>query len=114
MTTEREATPPAGFDTHAEIRRMAEAGVSETQGAAMMYAALAVVETRAAGERREFRREMDAIRKDMTRDRENDREIHRKDMAHLATRVRLWIAISTVTGAGLTVGILRFLQDWPG
>lgn len=74
MTTEREATPPARFDTHAEIRRMAEAAVSETQGAAVMYAALAAVEARAAQERREFRREIAELR---------------KDMAHLATRIRL-------------------------
>ena len=103
MTTEQEATPPAGFDTHAEVRRMAEAGVSETQGAAMMYAALAAVEARAAEARRTAEARAAA-----------DRREFRKDMAHLATRVRLWIAISTVTGVGLTVGILRFLQDWPG
>lgn len=108
MTTEH-AAPAAGFDTRAAVLHMKDAGVPEEQGAAMMYAAIAAANARvaeeravAAAERREARRERRAFRREI-----------RRDMEHMGTRIRLWIAGSAIAGAGLTVGVLRFLAEWP-
>lgn len=87
MTTER-ATPPAGFDTHAEVRRMTDAGLTEEQGAAAIYAAIAAADARYA-------------------------EL-RKDMAHMGTRIRLWIVVSAGGSVIATVTLLQFLRNWPG
>ena len=98
MTTER-ATPPAGFDTHAEVRRMTGAGLTEEQGAAAIYAAIAAADARNA----ELRKESDARYAEL-----------RKDMAHMSTRIRLWIAISAGGSVIATVTLLQFLRNWPG
>ena len=87
MTTER-ATPPAGFDTHAEVRRMTDAGLAEEQGAAAVYAAIAAADARNA-------------------------EL-RNDMAHMGTRIRLWIVVSAGGSVIATVTLLQFLRNWPG
>ena len=131
MTTER-ATPPAGFDTHAEVRRMTEAGLSEEQGAAMIYAAIAAADARNAELRKEseiryaeLRKESDTryaeLRKESeTRYAEISRESDasyadlRKDMAHMGTRIRLWIVVSAGGGVIATVTLLQFLRNWPG
>lgn len=47
MTTER-TTPPAGFDTLAEARRLEAAGVPAEHGAAMLYAVIAATDARNA------------------------------------------------------------------
>ena len=59
MTTER-ATPPAGFDTLAEARRLQEAGVPEAHGAAMLYAAIAAADARNAELRKDMERAIEA------------------------------------------------------
>ena len=59
MTTER-ATPPAGFDTLAEARRLQEAGVPEAHGAAMLYAAIAAADARNAELRKDTERALEA------------------------------------------------------
>ena len=87
MTAER-ATPPAGFDTHAEVRRMTDAGLTEEQGAAAVYAAIAAADARNA-------------------------EL-RNDMAHMGTRIRLWIVVSAGGSVIATVTLLQFLRNWPG
>ena len=113
MTTEHAATA-AGFDTRAEVLRMKEAGVPEEHGAAMMYAAIAAADARAAEERaaagpraaeerREARREWRALRREI-----------RRDMEHMCKWIPLWIVGSAIASVGLTVGILRFLAEWPG
>ena len=119
MTTEH-AAPAAGFDTHAEVLRMKEAGVPEGQGVAMMYAAIAAANARvaeeraaAAAERREERAIADARAAEARRERRAFRREIRKDMKHMGTQIRLWIAGSVIAGAGLTVGVLRFLAEWP-
>ena len=119
MTTEH-AAPAAGFDTHAAVQRMKEAGVPEEQGVAMMYAAIAASNARAAeeraiaaAERREERAIADAERREDRRERRALRREIRRDMKHMGTQIRLWIAGSVIVCTGLAVGVLRFLMEWP-
>ena len=120
MTTER-ATPPAGFDTHAEVRRMTDAGLSEEQGAAMIYAAIAAADARNAELRKEsdtryaeLRKESDTRYAELRRESDASYADLRKDMAHMGTRIRLWIVVSAGGGVIATVTILQFLRSWPG
>ena len=108
MTTEH-AAPAAGFGTRAEVLRMKEASVPEEHGAAMMYAAIAAANARAAEERAiadaraaEARRERRALRREI-----------RRGMKHMSSQIRLWIAGSVIVCTGLVVGVLRFLMEWP-
>ena len=130
MTTEH-AAPAAGFDTHAAVLRMKEAGVTEEQGVAMMYAAIAASNARAAeeravaaaerreeraiaaAERREERAIATAERRALRRDLRALRRELRRDMKHMGTQIRLWIAGSVILCTGLAVGALRFLMEWP-
>ena len=85
MTTER-ATPPAGFDTHAEVRKLEEAGVPAEHGAAMLYAAIAAADARNAELREETERRHDELRADNARLREETERRHdelRKENAEL-------------------------------
>ena len=66
MTTER-ATPPAGFDTHAEVRKLEAAGVPAEHGAAMLYAAIAAADARNAELRAETERRHDELRAETER-----------------------------------------------
>ena len=66
MTTER-ATPPAGFDTLAEARRLEAAGVPAEHGAAMLYAAIAASDARHAELREEAERRHAELREEAER-----------------------------------------------
>ena len=66
MTTER-ATPPAGFDTLAEARRLEAAGVPAEHGAAMLYAAIAASDARNAELREEAERRHAELREESER-----------------------------------------------
>ena len=66
MTTER-ATPPAGFDTLAEARRLEAAGVPAEHGAAMLYAAIAASDARNAELREESERRHAELREESER-----------------------------------------------
>ena len=141
MTTER-ATPPAGFDTLAEARRLEAAGVPAEHGAAMLYAAIAAAdarnaELRAETERRhaELRAEMERRHADLRKDiadlrKDTKRSIAdlRKDtegsIARLRTDVKRDIEIAqwkTIAGvslalfaaSGVIVAGVKFVLEWP-
>ena len=109
MTTER-VPPPVGFDTHAEVRRMTEAGLTEEQGAAAVYAAIAAADARNA----ELRKESEARYADLSKESDARYAELRKDMAHMGTRIRLWIVVSAGGSVIATVTLLQFLRNWPG
>ena len=119
MTTEH-AAPAAGFGTRAEVLRMKEASVPEEHGAAMMYAAIAAANARAAEERAaanaraaEERAIADARAAEARRERRALRREIRRGMKHMSSQIRLWIAGSVIVCTGLVVGVLRFLMEWP-
>ena len=141
MTTER-ATPPAGFDTHAEVRRLEAAGVPAEHGAAMLYAAITAAdarnaELRAETERRhaelraETERRHDELRAETERrhgDLRKDIADLRKDtegsIARLRTDVKRDIEIAqwkTIAGvslalfaaSGVIIAGVKFVLEWP-
>lgn len=76
MTTEQPtapATPPAGFDTFAEMTKLRDAGVPEAHAVAMLYAGIAAADARFAELLRELQereerllREIESAKKDVT------------------------------------------------
>ena len=137
MTTER-ATPPAGFDTHAEVRKLEEAGVPAEHGAAMLYAAIAAADARNAElreetERRhtELRRETERrhdelrkdnaeLRRDNARLRKDTRRANaqlRKDMKR-GIEIAQWktiagVSIALLAASGVIVAGVKFVLEWP-
>ena len=101
MTTEQPtapATPPADFDTLAEMTRLRDAGVSEAHAVAMLYAAIAAADARFA----ELLREIENTKKDLKRDIESAK----KDVT---LRLGAWVlAVAT-----LSVAAVGIIVHWP-
>ncbi len=130
MTTER-ATPPAGFDTHAEVRKLEDAGVPAEHGAAMLYAAIAAADARNAElreetERRhtelraETERRHEELRKDNARLRKDTRRSNaqlRKDVKR-GIEIAQWktiagVSIALLAASGVIVAGVKFVLEWP-
>ena len=129
MTTER-ATPPAGFDTHAEVRKLEEAGVPAEHGAAMLYAAIAAADARNAELREETERRHADLRKEMERnnaDLRRDSADLRKDNAELRKDVKRdnaglrkdieisrWkIVAALFLASSFVIAGVKFVLEWP-
>ena len=126
MTTER-ATPPAGFDTHAEVRKLEKAGVPAEHGAAMLYAAIAAADARNAELREETERRHDELRRDNA-DLRKDNARLRKDTRRSNARLRKdmkrdieiaqWktiagVSIALLAASGVIVAGVKFVLEWP-
>lgn len=126
MTTER-ATPPAGFDTHAEVRKLEEAGVPAEHGAAMLYAAIAAADARNAELREETERRHDELRRDNAELRKDNARL-RKDTRRSNARLRKdmkrdieiaqWktiagVSIALLAASGVIVAGVKFVLEWP-
>lgn len=126
MTTER-ATPPAGFDTHAEVRKLEEAGVPTEHGAAMLYAAIAAADARNAELREETERRHDELRRDNAELRKDNARL-RKDTRRSNARLRKdmkrdieiaqWktiagVSIALLAASGVIVAGVKFVLEWP-
>ena len=129
MTTER-TTPPAGFDTLAEARRLEAAGVPAEHGAAMLYAAIAVADARNAELREETERHHADLRKEMERnnaDLRRDNADLRKDNAELRKDVKRdnaglrkdieisrWkIVAALFLASSFVIAGVKFVLEWP-
>ena len=115
MTTER-TTPPAGFDTFAEVRRLEAAGVPEEHGAAMLYAAIAAADARNAELRKNTERDNAELREKMERD---NAELHKKmerDNADLRKDIEItrWKIIAALfLASSFVIGGVKFVLEWP-
>ena len=129
MTTER-ATPPAGFDTRAEVRKLEKAGVPAEHGAAMLYAAIAAADARNAELREETERRHADLRKEMERnnaDLRRDNADLRKDNAELRKDVKRdnaglrkdieisrWkIVAALFLASSFVIAGVKFVLEWP-
>lgn len=129
MTTER-TTPPAGFDTLAEARRLEAAGVPAEHGAAMLYAAIAAADARNAELREETERRHADLRKEMERnnaDLRRDNADLRKDNAELRKDVKRdnaglrkdieisrWkIVAALFLASSFVIAGVKFVLEWP-
>ena len=119
MTTER-ATPPAGFDTHAEVRKLEEAGVPAEHGVAMLYAAIAAADARNAELREETERRHDELRRDNADLRKGTKRSNaqlRKDMKR-DIKIAQWktiagVSIALLAASGVIVAGVKFVLEWP-
>lgn len=129
MTTER-TTPPAGFDTLAEARRLEAAGVPAEHGAAMLYAAIAAADAHNAELREETERRHAELREEMER---NNAELRRdnadlrKDNAELRKDVKRdnaglrkdieisrWkIVAALFLASSFVIAGVKFVLEWP-
>ena len=126
MTTEQ-TTPPAGFDTFAEVRRLEAAGVPEEHGAAMLYAAIAAADARNAELRRNTERDNAELREKMERDNaelhkkmeRDNAELHKKmerDNADLRKDIEItrWKIIAALfLASSFVIGGVKFVLEWP-
>ncbi len=129
MTTER-TTPPAGFDTLAEARRLEAASVPAEHGAAMLYAAIAAADARDAELREETERRHADLRKEMERnnaDLRRDNADLRKDNAELRKDVKRdnaglrkdieisrWkIVAALFLASSFVIAGVKFVLEWP-
>ena len=140
MTTER-TTPPAGFDTLAEARRLEAAGVPAEHGAAMLYAAIAAADARNAELREEterhhaelreeterrhadLRKEMERNNADLRRDNADLRKDNadlRKDVKRDNAGLRKDIEISRwkivaalFLASSFVIAGVKFVLEWP-
>ena len=122
MTTER-TTPPAGFDTLAEARRLEAAGVPAEHGAAMLYAAIAAADARNAElreetERRhaELRKEMERNNADLRRDNADLRKDVKRDNAGLRKDIEIsrWkIVAALFLASSFVIAGVKFVLEWP-
>ena len=130
MTTER-ATPPAGFDTHAEVRKLEEAGVPAEHGVAMLYAAIAAADARNAELREETERRHDELRREMEqrhgelrRDNADLRKGTKRSNAQLRKDMKrdikiaqwktiAWVSVALLAASGVIVAGVKFVLEWP-
>ena len=92
------ATPPAGFDTFAEMTKLRDAGVPEAHAVAMLYAGIAAADARFA----ELQREIENAKKDLLREIESAK----KDVT---LRLGAWVlAVAT-----LSVAAVGIIVHWP-
>ena len=137
MTTER-ATPPAGFDTLAEARRLEAAGVPAEHGAAMLYAAIAASDARHAELREESERRHAELREEMERrhaELRKDNADLRKDNARLRKdnersnaqlrkdtkrdiEIAQWktiagVSVALLATSGVIIAGVKFVLEWP-
>ena len=108
MTTER-ATTPAGFDTHAEVRKLEEAGVPAEHGAAMLYAAIAAADARNAELREETERRHTELRKDNARLRKD----MKRDIKIAQWKTIAGVSIALLAASGVIVAGVKFVLEWP-
>lgn len=127
MTTEQPtapATPPAGFDTLAEMTKLRDAGVPEAHAVAMLYAGIAAADARFAEVQREIRdakkdlqqevrdakRETETAKKDLQRDIEDAKRETGTAKKDVTLRLGVWVlAVAT-----LSVGAVGIIVHWPG
>ena len=126
MTTER-TTPPAGFDTFAEVRRLEAAGVPEEHGAAMLYAAIAAADARNAELREKMDRDNAELREKMDRDNAELREKMDRDNAELREKMdrdnaelrkdieitRWKIVAALFLASSFVIAGVKFVLEWP-
>ena len=120
MTTEQPtvpATPPAGFDTLAEMTKLRDAGVPEAHAVAMLYAGIAAADARFTEVQREIRdakkdlqQEIETAKKDLQRDIEDTKQETETAKKDVTLRLGVWVlAVAT-----LSVGAVGIIVHWPG
>lgn len=120
MTTEQPtapATPPAGFDTLAEMTKLRDAGVPEAHAVAMLYAGIAAADARFAEVQREIRdakKDLQQEVRDAKRETETAKKDLERDIKDAKKDVTLRLGVWVLAVATLSVGAVGIIVHWPG